>query len=212
MKRLFLALTGCLFAIAASAQTLHEGSIFINPALTNLGYNSFNVKIEGEKTSSSQLGLQATGGYVLQDDFAIMAGIGYQNVSHEDSGMGLFNISAGARKYFIPGVYAGANLVLGTLSIKNNEKNIREDDDDEEEYSTGGSDKGHTFGIELNAGYTYYLSKNFAVEPSVSFYYGLSSEVMDHKVDISIFSINIGFIYKLDDLFAPKKKASGRKK
>jgi len=208
MKRILLALTGCLFALAASAQTIHEGSIFINPALTNLGYNSISLKVDGEKNSISRLGLQANGGYAIQDDLAIMGGIGLQNASLEDSAITLFNITAGARKYFIPGFFGGANLVLGTLSM-NNKMNAADDDD---AVIQGGKSKGHTFGVELNAGYTYYLSKHFAVEPSVSFMYGLSTKIEDEKVNLSVFTLNIGFVYLLDNVISFKNKPAPRKK
>ena len=167
MKRLFLALAGCLIAMAASAQTLKEGTVFVNPSLTNLGFNSFSVKVSGETTSASRIGLQARGGYALMDDLAIMAGLGYQSSSAEGSAVSFFNIAAGARKYFlVPGLYGGANLVYGTLNSKSKSTSYYDDDD----YYGGSSSStnGNTLGIEVNAGYSYFLSKHFAVEPSVS--------------------------------------------
>ena len=204
MKRLFLALAGCLIAMAASAQTLKEGSVFVNPSLTNLGFNSISVKASGETSSTSRLGLQARAGYALMDDLAIMAGLGYQSVSAEGTSVGFFNIAAGARKYFlVPGLYGGANLVYGTLNSKSKSTSYYDDDD----YYGGSSSStnGNTLGIEVNAGYSYFLSKHFAVEPSVSYMYGLSTKVRGQKIGLSVFSVNIGFIYKLDNVISFKK-------
>ena len=204
MKRLFLALAGCLIAMAASAQTLKEGTVFVNPSLTNLGFNSFSVKVSGETTSASRIGLQARGGYALMDDLAIMAGLGYQSVSAEGTSVGFFNIAAGARKYFlVPGLYGGANLVYGTLNSKSKSTSYYDDDD----YYGGSSSStnGNTLGIEVNAGYSYFLSKHFAVEPSVSYMYGLSTKVSGQKIGLSVFTANIGFIYKLDNVISFKK-------
>lgn len=203
MKRLFLALAGCLIAMAASAQTLKEGTVFVNPSLTNLGFNSFSVKMSGETTSASRIGLQARGGYALMDDLAIMAGLGYQSSSAEGSAVSFFNIAAGARKYFMPGLYGGANLVYGTLNSKSKSTSYYDDDD----YYGGSSSptNGNTLGIEVNAGYSYFLSKHFAVEPSVSYMYGLSTKVSGQKIGLSVFSVNIGFIYKLDNVISFKK-------
>lgn len=139
----------------------------------------------------------------------------------EGSGIGHFNISAGARKYFfIPGFYAGANLVLATFTL-NNEIEVEDDDDDDADAGAGagaaatykGKSSGHSFGVELNAGYTYYLSKHFAIEPSVSFMYGLSTKMEDMKANLSVFSLNIGFVYTLDNVISfNKKKPASRKK
>ena len=205
MKRLFLALAGCLIAMAASAQTLKEGTVFVNPSLTNLGFNSFSVKVSGETSSASRIGLQARGGYALMDDLAIMAGLGYQSASMEGSTLGFFNIAAGARKYFlVPGFYGGANLVYGTVNV-NSKSSYNGYDDDDYYGGSSSSPNGNTLGIEVNAGYSYFLSKHFAVEPSVSYMYGLSTKVSGQKIGLSVFSVNIGFIYKLDNVISFKK-------
>lgn len=205
MKRLFLALAGCLIAMVASAQTLKEGTVFVNPSLTNLGFNSISVKASDETSSTSRLGLQARAGYALMDDLAIMAGLGYQSVSAEGTSVGFFNIAAGARKYFlVPGLYGGANLVYGTLNSKSKSTSYYDDDD---YYAGSGSNStnGNTIGLEVNAGYSFFLSKHFAVEPSVSYMYGLSTKVAGSKIGLTVFTANIGFIYKLDNVISFKK-------
>ena len=186
MKRLFLILAGCLLAAAASAQTLPAGTMFVNPTLTNLSFNAISVSVEGEKESFSRFGLQASGGYAIMDDLAIIAGVGLQGGKFEDSSVTALDLFAGARYYVIPNVYVGANLVLGNANIKN-------DLSDEVDSSL----KANTLGVEVNAGYSYFLSKNFAVEPSLSFNYGLSTKVQDQAINLSVFSLNIGFLILL---------------
>ena len=98
MKRLFLLIfAGCLLAAAASAQTLPAGSIFVSPTLTNLSFNAITVSYEGEKESFSRYGLQATGGYAIMDDLAIVGGLGFQGGSYDGSAITVLNLFAGAR-------------------------------------------------------------------------------------------------------------------
>lgn len=208
MKRLSLALAGCLIAMVASAQTLKEGTVFVNPSLTNLGFNSISVKASGEKSSTSRLGLQARAGYALMDDLAIMAGLGYQSASAEGTSAGFFNIAAGARKYFlVPGFYCGANLVYGTVNVNSKSSYYGYDDDDFDYYAGSGSNStnGNTIGLEVNVGYSFFLSKHFAVEPSISYMYGLNTKVAGSKIGLTVFTANIGFIYKLDNVISFKK-------
>lgn len=160
-----------------SAQTLPKGTILVNPTLTNLSFNSVSVGIEDENFSASRFGLQATGGYAIKDDLAIIGGLGFQSAKQDDTDGSLFDFFVGARYYVIPNVFAGAKLVYGKIDANGN--------------------SGTTFGLEVDAGYSYFLSKKFAVEPSISYYYGLSNKVEDTSIDLSMFSINVGFVYYL---------------
>lgn len=195
MKRLFLILfAGCLLATAASAQTLPMGSIFVNPTLTNFSFNGITVSSEGQKESFSRFGLQATGGYAIMDDLAIVAGVGLQTGKYDKSGVTALNLFAGARYYVIPNVYVGANLALANASIKNNSTKSLDDDDFDIDVS---SIKANSLSAELNAGYTYFLTSKVAVEPSLSYTLGLSTKVQDQAINLSMFSLNIGFLFLL---------------
>ena len=183
MKRLFLLLfAGCLLATAASAQTLPAGTIFINPSLTNLSFNSITVSYEGEKESFSRFGLQAMGGYAIMDDFAIIAGLGVQGGKYEDNGITALNVFAGARYYLpvAPGFYAGLNLALGNASVNT--------DDDF---------KANSISLEANVGYDFFLTKRIAFEPAISYTYGLSTKVQDMSINLSMFTLNFGFLFLL---------------
>ena len=187
MKRLFLTLfAGCLLAAAASAQTIPAGSIFVNPSLTNLSFNAITASVNGEKESFSRYGLQATGGYAIMDDLAVVGGIGFQGGSYDGSSISMLTLFAGARYYVIPNVYAGANLTLGTATANNK---VSTDVDS--------NLKGNSLGVELNAGYTYFLSSKVAIEPSLSYNLGLSTKVQDTAINLSVFSLNIGFLILL---------------
>ena len=194
MKRLCLILAGCLLAAAASAQTLPAGTMFVNPTLTNLSFNAITVSSNGEKDTFSRFGAQASGGYAIMDDLAVVAGLGLQGGIYDKSSVTAFHLFAGARYYVIPNVYAGANLVLGTASAKNNFGSKIDSDDFDIDAS---GLKANTLGVELNAGYSYFLSSKVAIEPSLSYTLGLSTKVMDQAINLGAFTINIGFLVLL---------------
>jgi len=194
MKRLFLILAGCLLAAAASAQTLPAGTMFVNPTLTNLSFNAITVSSNGEKDTFSRFGAQASGGYAIMDDLAVVAGLGLQGGMYDKSSITALHLFAGARYYVIPNVYAGANLVLGTASAKNNFGSSLDSDDLDIDAS---GLKANTFSVELNAGYSYFLSSKVAIEPSVSYTLGLSTKVMGQSINLGAFTLNIGFLVLL---------------
>ena len=197
MKRLFLTLfAGCLLAAAASAQTLPAGTMFVNPTLTNLGFNAVTASVDGNKESFSRFGFQASGGYAIMDDLAIVAGAGLQGGKYESSGVTALNLFAGARYYIpmAPGFFAGANLTFGTASVKNNLGSSLDDEDFDIDTA---SIKANTLGVEINAGYSYFLTKSVAFEPSLSFNYGLSTKVQGTAINLSVFTLNLGFLFLL---------------
>ena len=201
MKKFFVLLIACLMVTGLSAQsigkktttsasqkstqssaaTVKQGTILVNSTLTNLSYNSAKAGPEGNTTSYSTLGLQLSGGYAYMDDLVLVASAGYQNINFDDSSAGVLNIVAGARYYVIPNLFAGAGLSIGTLSLSNK--------DDEEDNSTSG----HSYGINLNVGYSFFLTQNIAIEPSFVYNYGFANKYEDHDYDISGLTLNIGF-------------------
>lgn len=189
MKRLFFILAAALLVTAASAQTLPKGRFFINPSLTNISFNTVTISVNGDKAGMNRFGLQASGGYAVIDNLGIVAGLGYQSASYEGSGLGAFNVFVGARYYIVQGFYAGANFAFGNLSTRNNDVTTSE--------VPKGSNNGTTLGIEANAGYSFFISDRFAIEPSLSFYYGLSNKMAGSAFNLNMFSVNLGFIYLL---------------
>lgn len=187
MKKLFLILIGCVCLTSMSAQTISKGTVMANTTLSNLSFNSVTIGFEGDKTSSSRFGLQATGGYAIMDDLAVIAGVGFQSAGESDSRANVLDCFVGARYYVIPNVYAGAKLAFGNVKLSLGDEDIEE--------LISGSVGGSTFGVELNAGYTYFLTDRFAIEPGVSYYYGISNKLEDSKFNLSMLSFNVGFIY-----------------
>lgn len=124
MKKFFFTLALlCAFAGAGFAQTVSEGTIILNPQLTNLAYNSFKVSSDGASSKFSMYGLQADGGYAIKDDLLIIGGVGYQGLKFEDTSGSMLNIRAGVRYYIFNGLFASgawfwamANLETG-LSV-----------------------------------------------------------------------------------------------
>ncbi len=186
MKRLFTILAACLLVTAASAQTISKGTFFVSPTLTNISFNAVTISSDGSKESMSRFGVQASGGYAVIDNLALIAGVGFQTGKYSTSSMGLFDAFVGARYYFIPSLYAGLNAVVGNVSLKNNTGS-----------GTSVPNTGTTFGLEANVGYSWFLSERFALEPSLSFYYGLVNQMASTKFNLNMFSVNIGFLYYL---------------
>lgn len=184
MKKLISILVCSLLVIGASAQTMKKGSKFISPSLTNLGFNSLSIKFDGGPSQSySRFGFQATGGYAIKNDLAIEGGIGFQSLNIDSSPLSEFNIFAGARYYFQKGLYANADLVF--LSGKG--------DGSAGGYGTDTNLKATC--MQIGAGYDFFLSKKFAIEPSLSYLFSLSAEVEKQDFTLGVFSINLGFIY-----------------
>lgn len=186
MKKLFAILVGCLLVTVASAQTVSKGKILLSPTLTNMSFNGVTVSHEGAKQNFSRFGLQASGGYAIMDDLAVMAGLGLQTGKYDDSGATALDVYVGARYYVIPNVYAGAKLVLGTASIKNDVSSKADD-----------AIKANTLGVELNAGYSFFITDRFAFEPSISYLLGLNTKVQEMNIGLSMFSVNFGFLFVL---------------
>lgn len=182
MKKLISVFVCCmLFAAAGSAQVFKKGQIFISPSLTNLGFNSLNLKFDGgDSISNSRFGFQAAGGYAIKPNIAIEAGLGFQSLNVDSSPLSEFNIFAGARYYIQKSFYANADLAF--LSGKS-------------EGAGGNTGKFKATCLQIGAGYDYFLSKKFAIEPSISYLFSLSAEVEKQDLTLGLFSLNLGFIY-----------------
>ena len=194
MKNLILSIL-CVFAVSVSSAfaakpiTFKKGDKVFNPTLSNIGLNSITISHGSKSQSLTRIGLQAAGGYVIKSDVIVMAGVGFPSYSSDDDSTSLFDISAGGRYYLTPNVFATGNLVLVTGSMK-------EKSSDGESTKTTSS-KIQSTDFRLGAGYTYFITKNFAVEPSITYDLGLDTNFSGKKMDIGVLSLNIGFIVKL---------------
>ncbi|MCQ2171935.1 MAG: porin family protein [Bacteroidales bacterium] len=183
MKKVFAVLVGCLLVFSASAQTIKKGQAFLDPTLTNLGFNTGSITPEGSSSSvkATRFGLQAAGGFAVIDNLAIEAGIGFQTMKGDDTPLSLFDVYAGARYYVIPNLFAGADLMLMSGKVGDS--------------SFMSKDSINALNLVVKAGYDFFVSEHFAFEPSVSYLFSLTAKTSDTNFKIGAFSVNIGFLY-----------------
>lgn len=172
-----------------SADGISKGTFFFNTNATNISFNNFSygAKDGGNTSSVTRFGLQATGGYGLAENLALVAGLGFQYGKAQDNSGTVFSFNGGVRYYFIPHFYASGMLVLGTMSSG---ASLDLDDDD----STGGKPlKGNTFGFDIGVGYSYFLTPRVAIEPNLSYSIGISNKMMEQEFKLNSLTFNIGF-------------------
>ena len=217
MKKALVLLLACLMAVNVSAQkaksstttkkttttttkkktsskkssdaTIGKGTFFFNTNATNISFNNFSYgsKDGGNTSSITRFGLQATGGYGLAENLALVAGLGFQYGKAEGNSGTVFSFNGGVRYYFIPHFYASGMLVLGTMSSS---ASLDLDDDDT---TKGKALKGNTFGFDIGVGYSYFLSPRVAIEPNISYSIGISNKMMEQEFKLNSLTFNIGF-------------------
>lgn len=203
MKKALVLLLTCLMAVNVSAQSsgtkkssskaksaasskkkapeasLAKGTIFFNTNATNISFNSisFGAKDGSGSSSLTRFGLQATGGYGIIDNLAIVGGLGFQFGKMDETSVTAFTLNAGARYYIVKGLYASGMFVLGTVNAGGGQR----------------AGKGHTLGLDLGVGYSYFLTPRIAVEPNLSYSIGLSNKMDDMDYKLNALTLNIGF-------------------
>ena len=149
----------CLLVVSIGAQAQFEkGTWVINPYTTGLGFSV-------SKADKAQFGLGVKAGNFLAEGFAVMVEAGADWSKPVEN----YNIGAGGRYYFNKtGIYLGAGLKLDHTRLKGGHKDTR-------------------FGLGIDAGYAFFISKTVTIEPAV--YYNL----IFNDFDKSKFGIKLGF-------------------
>ena len=136
MKKFFLLAIGLVMSVVANAQ-FEQGKYYVNGSLTGLdmsysGMEKFN------------FGIEAKGGYMLADNWMVLAMAGYQHLGTKDID-DTFSAGVGGRYYIIEnGLYMGVNAKFVRGSSSYNDLMP---------------------GIEI--GYAFFLGKSVTVEPAV---------------------------------------------
>lgn len=161
MKRLFLALVMAVISVGAFAQ-FEQGTMYANTSLTglNLSYS---------KNEKFSLGLDATGGYFIADDFMLFGRVGYSYKSDLHD----WTVGAGARYYIRQnGLYLGLGAKI--------DQSILEQENHHSRHTS-------TF-LTPEVGYCFYLNHYVSVEPAV--YYDMS---LNHFSSGSKVGLKLGF-------------------
>ena len=157
MKKLALAICLLLASIAAQAQ-FEKGTMILNPSVTGLDFSY-------SKNDDAKFGIGAQAGTFLADGFALMVNAGADWSQPVD----IYTLGTGARCYFnTTGVYIGGGL-----------------DWERRRYKGGGHN--NDWGLGIEAGYAYFLSRTVTIEPAV--YYKWRFDDSDN----SRFGIKVGF-------------------
>ncbi len=198
----------------------------LNPSLTNLGLNVATVKTESmdKGDNAMRFGLQMGGGYAVIDNLVVTANLGFQTVALNEKSSegkysgGMFDFMPGVRYYAFQGLYAFTNFGMAFGSLKNKYMDLDWETDEEikvvDKYSL------QSLQLQLGVGYDFFVTKSFAIEPSISYAVGLYTRVkgdgLNKKINMGLFSVNLGFVYVFgrDKYTKPsaKKKAPAKKK
>ena len=154
-----LALVICLLGASLGARAQFEqGKWIINPSLTGLNFSYSN-------SEKAQFGIGAKAGTFLAEGIALMV----EASADWSKPIDVYTIGTGGRFYFNKtGVYLGAGIDLNRYRMK-------------------GGHSGTEWGLGIEAGYAYFLSKTVTIEPAVYYKWRFNDS------DLSKFGIKIGF-------------------
>lgn len=158
MRKVLLLVVVCLVTTLTASAQFEKGKIILNPSITGLD-------LSYSKSTKTQFGFDLAGGYMLQNNFALIAELGGSWSSPVDK----YKLAGKARCYFDKvGIYASGGLQVSSYQAK--DKSSVND-----------------FALVLDAGYAYFISRNVAIEPGV--YLDLSFRDSDHTK----FGLKLGF-------------------
>ncbi|UNY98692.1 hypothetical protein MQE36_16640 [Zhouia spongiae] len=166
-KLLFVAVAALGFAFNANAQdgsATAKGSILVE-ANTNFGMgHAANTGFYfSSNDGNTAWNIGAEGGYFIQDDLAIKAGLGYGDLGENIDGEFSYKIGA---KYYIN------SMIPVQLDLN----------------GSTGNDSNPIF-VGLQGGYAWFLADNIAIEPGVRY----DLDLNDDAEGADAFSLNIGF-------------------
>ena len=163
MKKLLLTAAVVFALTTVNAQT-EKGSILIETNISNqmVGTTSFSLSSFDGETAYS-LGMD--GGYFIMDDLAIKVGLGYSDISSNDTSV--FSYRLGAKYYLMSKIPLTLDYTGATIK-----------DYDENPSWLG-----------VGAGYAIFLGSNVSVEPGLR--YNLTMN--DNYTEENLIQFNIGF-------------------
>ena len=156
MKKLALAICLLVVSIAAQAQ-FEKGKMILNPSVTGLDFSY-------SKNDKAKFGIGAQAGTFLADGIALMVNVGADWSKPVDE----YTLGTGMRFYFnSTGVYLGGGL-------------------DWNRFRWSGGHHQTDWGLGIEAGYAYFLSRTVTIEPAVYYKWRFNDSDMSRfgvKVD-----------------------------
>ena len=121
---------------------IYKGNAFINASTSNFG-----ITTGGGATSFN---LSANGGYFVANRFALVGGLGYNLVSSDFISFNSLSIKAGVRYYLVSANNGG--LFINSLIDVTKPNDLKAE-----------------FGLNIGAGYSFFLNNRMSFEPTVNF-------------------------------------------
>lgn len=157
MKKVTLIICLLVASLAARAQ-FEKGKWIVNPSLTGMGFSY-------SKNDKMQLGIGAKMGTFVAEGVALMVEAGADWSKPVD----VYNLGVGGRFYFNKtGVYLGGGLDLNRIRAK-------------------GGNHYTDWGLGIEVGYAYFLSRTVTIEPAVYYKWRFNDG------DLSKFGVKLGF-------------------
>ena len=168
MKNLLLILVMLCTTVGVAAQT-EAGKVRVGGS-TNISF--LNTKHDGFDDKLNEFDLEVSGGYFIIDNLSLDLGLhfGYEKEGDYDASTAILG-EIGARYYLPAKVFLGASFDF--LSLKE------------------GDDSASGTGVNLKAGYSWFIKDNIALEPAVGYRIGLSNK--DDYTKYNELSIKLGF-------------------
>lgn len=169
MKRIFLAIIMAVVSVGAFAQ-FEKGTKYVNTSMSGL-------QMQYSKNTKFSMGLEASAGYFVIDELAVLGRVGYSHTFNGDA-TNTFDFGAAARYYIRQN---GIFLQGGVLY---------------EHYRTGDcwkhAGKVNNVFISPEVGYCFYVNHFLSIEPSI--YYDMS---LNHFADCSRVGLRVsaGFYF-----------------
>ena len=167
MKNLLLILVLLCTTVGVAAQT-EAGKIRVGGS-SNLSF--LNTKHDGFDDKMNELDFEVSGGYFIIDNLSLDLGLhfGYEKDGDDDASSAFIG-ELGARYYLPTKIFVGASFDF--LSLKQGDS------------SASGT------GVNLKAGYSWFVKDNIALEPVVGYRIGLSKK--DDYTKYNELSIRLG--------------------
>tara|TARA_B100000965_G_C19122487_1_gene553888 strand:+ start:38 stop:574 length:537 start_codon:yes stop_codon:yes gene_type:complete len=161
MKKLFTILCAGLLTFGLSAQT-ETGNIMMG-VNSNFSFESYTD--EGADEGNTTFGLNASGGYFVIDNLAVLATLGYESLGEDMSTM---TYGVGVR-YYMNSIFGHVAYNMGSSSISDLDVSTSQ--------------------IALGAGYSHMLTDNIALEPMLNYV----MDSVEGEASGSGFGLKIGF-------------------
>lgn len=183
MKKIFLVALLALVSLGANAQ-FDKGTKYLNASLSGLSMSY-------SKDAKFKFGLEAQGGYFLEDAWMLYGRFGYQHqgVKGDNNDRNDLQLGVGGRYYIKQnGLYLGCGLMLDHASHVHPEYTV---DNEGTVIGTKMANRNY-FDLTPEIGYCFYLNHYVSIEPAI--YYNLCLNHFSEGSEVGL-KIGVGYYF-----------------